>query len=45
MLGRSYLISCMLGLSIMGTKNFQMSKFGLEKKEELEIKLPILTGI
>ena len=24
----------------MRTKNFQMSKLGLEKKEELEIKLP-----
>ena len=24
----------------MGTKNFQMSKLGLEKEEELEIKLP-----
>ena len=34
-----------LGFSIMGTKNFQMSKFGLEKKEELEIKLPIFTRI
>ena len=34
-----------LGFSIMGTKNFQMSKFGLEKKEELEIKLPIFIGI
>ena len=34
MLGRSYLISCMLGLSIMGTKNFQMSKLGLEKEDE-----------
>ena len=29
----------------MGTKNFQMSKFGLEKEEELEIKLPIFAGI
>ena len=30
----------MLGFGIMRTKNFQMSKLGLEKKEELEIKLP-----
>ena len=32
---RSYLKSCVLGFSIMWTKNFQMSKLGLEK-EELE---------
>ena len=37
---RSCLKSCMLGLSIMWTKNFQMSKLGLEKEEKLEIKLP-----
>lgn len=30
----------MLGFSIMETKNFQMSKLCLEKKEEPEIKLP-----
>ena len=30
----------MLGFSIMQTKNFQMSKLGLEKEEEAEIKLP-----
>ena len=40
MLVRTYLKSCMLGISIMGTKNFQMSKLGLKKEEELEIKLP-----
>ena len=40
MLVRSCLKSCMLGFSIMQTKNFQMSKLGLEKEEEAEIKLP-----
>ena len=30
--------------SIIWTKNFQMSKLGLEKKEELEIKLPTFAG-
>ena len=30
----------MLGFNITRTKNFQMSKLGLEKEEELEIKLP-----
>ena len=34
---------CMLAFSIMPTKNFQMSKLGLEKEEELEIKLPTFT--
>ena len=29
----------------MWTKNFQMYKLGLEKAEELEIKLPIFTGL
>ena len=33
----------MLDFSIMRTKNFQMSKLGLEKAEEPEIKLPIFT--
>ena len=42
---RSCLKFCMLGFSIMRTKNFQMSKLGLEKKEELEIKLPTFTGL
>ena len=36
--------SCMLSFSIMWIKNFQMSKLGLEKKEEPEIKLPIFAG-
>ena len=31
---------CILAFSIMQTKNFQMSKLGLEKDEEQEIKLP-----
>jgi hypothetical protein len=35
----------MIGFSIMQTKNFQMSKLGLEKEEELEIKLPTFTGL
>ena len=29
----------------MWTKNFQMSKLGLEKEKELEIKLPTFTGL
>ena len=33
-----------LGCSIMQTKDFQMSKPGLEKAEEPEIKLPTFTG-
>ena len=37
--------SCVLGSSTMWTKNFQMSKLGLEKEEELEIKLPTFTGL
>ena len=37
---RSCLKSYMLGFSIMWTKNFWMSKLGLEKEEEPEIKLP-----
>ena len=45
MLVRSCLKSCMLGFSIMQTKNFQMSKLSLEKEEELEIKLPTLAGL
>ena len=35
----------MPSFSIMRIKNFQMSKLGLEKKEELEIKLPTFTGL
>jgi len=34
----------MLGFSIMPKKNFHMSKPGLEKKDEPEIKLPIFAG-
>ena len=34
-----------VGFSIMRNKNFQMSKLGLEKEEELEIKLPTFTGL
>ena len=45
MLVRSCLISCILGFSIMWTKNFQMSKMGLEKEEKLEIKLPTFAGL
>ena len=44
MLVRSCLKSCMLGFSITQTKNFQVSKLGLEKEEELEIKLPTFAG-
>ena len=29
----------------MWTKDFQMSKLGLEKEEELEIKLPTFDGL
>ena len=29
----------------MQTKNFQESKLGLEKEEELEIKLPTFAGL
>ena len=36
MLVRSCLKSYMLGFSIMQTKNFQVSKLGLENEEELE---------
>jgi len=40
MLVKLCLKSCMLDFIIMRTKNFQMSKLGLEKEEESEIKLP-----
>ena len=40
---RSCLKSCMLGFSIMWTKNFQMFKLGLEK--ELDIKMPTFIGL
>ena len=36
--------SYMLCFSITGTKNFQMSKLGLEKAEEPEIKLQKFAG-
>ena len=42
---RSCLKSCMLGYTIMQTKNFWMSKLGLEKEEELEIKLLTFAGL
>ena len=45
MLVRSYLKSCMLGFSIMWINNFQMSKLGLEKEEELKFKLPTFSGL
>ena len=45
MLVRSCLKSCMLGFSILQTKNFQASKLGLEKEKELEIKLPTFPGL
>ena len=41
---RSCWKSCMLGFSIMWTKNFQMSKLGLEKEESPEIKLVTFAG-
>ena len=44
MLVRSCLKSCMLDFSIIGTKNFQMSKLGLEKEQESEVKLPGFAG-
>ena len=45
MLVGSCLKSRMLGFNIMWTKNFQMSTLGLEKEEQLEIKLPAFTGL
>ena len=42
---RSYLKPCMLGFSIMEAKDFQMFKLGLEKEEELGIKLPTFAGL
>ena len=42
---RPCLKSCMLGFSIMQTKNFWMSKLGLDKEEELEIKLLTFAGL
>ena len=45
MLVRSCLKACILGFSIIQTKNFQISKLGLEKEEELVIKLPTFAGL
>ena len=36
--------SCMLGFSIMGSDNVEMSKLGLEKAEEPEVKLSTFAG-
>ena len=44
MLERSCSISCMLHFSIMCTKSVHMSKLGLEKTQEPEIKLPTFAG-
>ena len=44
MLVRSCLKSCMLGFRIRWIENFQMSKLGLEKAEEPEIKLSTFAG-
>ena len=41
---RSCLKSGMLGFSIMWTKNFQMSKLGLEKAEEPEDQVATFAG-
>ena len=43
MLVRPCLKSCMLGFSIMQTKNFQMHKLGIEREAEPKIKLPTFT--
>ena len=44
MLARSCSKSSKLGFNSMWTKNFQMYKLDLEKREESEIKLPISAG-
>ena len=44
MLVKLRLKSCMLGFSIIWTNNFPMSKLGLEKAEEPEIKLSTSAG-
>ena len=44
MVVRSCLQSCMLGFSIMRTRNFKIIKWGLEKEEEPEIKLLTFGG-
>ena len=45
MLVRSRLKSCMLGFSVMQTSSLKMSKLGLEKQDELELKLPTCAGL
>ena len=45
MLVREGLKSCMLGFSIMQTRNFQMFKLCLEKAKESDIKLPTFAGL
>ena len=45
MLVRSCLNSCMLIFSILKTNNFQLSKLGLEKEEELDSKLSTSAGL
>ena len=45
MLVRTCIKPCILGFSTRQTKNFQMSKLGLEKEGEVEIKLPTFTGL
>ena len=39
------LVRSCLKSGFMQTKNFQMSKLGLEKEKESEIKLPTFTGL
>ena len=41
----SYLKSCTPGFSIVWIKNFKMSQLGLDKEEELEIKLTTFAGL
>ena len=45
MLIRRCIKSCRLGFSVMRTKNFQMSKLGLEKEEKLETKWSTFAGL
>ena len=45
MLVMSCLKSCMIAFSIRQNKNFQMFRLGLEKEEELEIKLLTFAGL
>ena len=39
-----FMLDCILGFSIMWTKNFQITKRDLEKEEKPEIKLPTFSG-